>query len=152
MVKPPRKPSILRVFCHRKALLFEIDKASDIPPQHAADLSGIHTGPNPFSVGPAATDTTSRTRQQPGIETTHSLNLATPGLVPLSPSGVGGKTTKATHRIFPGKACVVCNMVLDTEEGLLTGVTNMDIIESLEGKAGKSFPLHTLAVLTTPSA
>ena len=34
-----------------------------------------------------------------------------------------------------GKASAVCNMVLDTEGGLLTGVADMDIIESLEGKA-----------------
>ena len=34
-----------------------------------------------------------------------------------------------------GKASAVCNMVLDTEGGLITGVADMDIIESLEGKA-----------------
>ena len=34
-----------------------------------------------------------------------------------------------------GKASAVCNMVLDTEGGLITGVADMDIIESLEGNA-----------------
>ena len=33
------------------------------------------------------------------------------------------------------KASAVCNMVMDTEGGLITGVADMDIIESLEGKA-----------------
>ena len=37
--------------------------------------------------------------------------------------------------LAPGKASAVCNMVLDTEGGLITGVADMDIIESLEGKA-----------------
>jgi len=36
---------------------------------------------------------------------------------------------------IPGKASAACNMVLDTEGGLITGVADMDIIELLEGKA-----------------
>lgn len=40
----------------------------------------------------------------------------------------------------PGKASAVCNMVLDTEGGLITGVAGMDIIESLEGKTVSHFP------------
>ena len=35
---------------------------------------------------------------------------------------------------IPGQASAVCNMVLDTEGGLITGVANMDIIESLDGE------------------
>jgi len=42
---------------------------------------------------------------------------------------------------IPGKACAVCDMVLDTEEGILTGVADMDIIESLEGEAVSLSPL-----------
>jgi len=121
-------------------------------------------------------DITSRARKQPGTETTHSLHSTTPGLVSLSPGGVGRNIAEATHRILSkksgphapvlvsligddimggvlrnelsrvgmrtdglvpilGKASAVCNMVLDTEGGLLTGVADMDIIESLEGKA-----------------
>lgn len=34
----------------------------------------------------------------------------------------------------PEEASAVCNMVMDTEGGLIAGVANMDIIESLEGK------------------
>jgi len=34
---------------------------------------------------------------------------------------------------IPGEASAVCNMVLDTGGGLITGVADMDIIESLEG-------------------
>jgi len=37
--------------------------------------------------------------------------------------------------LAPGGTSAVCNMVLDTEGGLITGVADMDIIESLEGKA-----------------
>lgn len=37
--------------------------------------------------------------------------------------------------LTPGKASAVCNMVMDGEGGLITGVADMDIIESLEGKA-----------------
>jgi len=37
--------------------------------------------------------------------------------------------------LAPGKSSAVCNMVLDTEGGLITGVADMDIIESLEGNA-----------------
>ena len=37
--------------------------------------------------------------------------------------------------LIHGKASTVCNTVLDTEAGLLTGVADMDIIESLEGHA-----------------
>lgn len=37
--------------------------------------------------------------------------------------------------LAPGKPSAVCNMVLDTGGGLITGVADMDIIESLEGKA-----------------
>ena len=40
--------------------------------------------------------------------------------------------------LAPGKTSAVCNMVLDTEGGLITGVADMDIIESLEGKAVSS--------------
>ena len=36
---------------------------------------------------------------------------------------------------IPGEASAVCNMVLDTGGGLITGVADMDIIESLESKA-----------------
>lgn len=45
--------------------------------------------------------------------------------------------------LTPGKTSAVCNMVLDTEGGLITGVADMDIIESLEGKAVSvsSFPI-----------
>jgi len=39
-----------------------------------------------------------------------------------------------------GKACVTRNMVLDTEGGILIGVANMDIIESLEGKVASLSP------------
>ena len=35
----------------------------------------------------------------------------------------------------PGKTSAVCNMVMDAGGGLITGVADMDIIESLEGKA-----------------
>jgi len=121
-------------------------------------------------------DITSRARKQPGTETTHSLYSTTPGLVSLSPGGVGRNIAEATHRILSkksgpqtpvlvsligddimggvlrnelsrigmrtdglvpilGKASAVCNMVLDTEGGLITGVADMDIIESLEGTA-----------------
>lgn len=34
----------------------------------------------------------------------------------------------------PGEGSAVCNMVLDTEGGLITGVADMNIIESLDGK------------------
>jgi len=34
-----------------------------------------------------------------------------------------------------GKASALCNMVLDAEGGLFTDVADMDIIESLKGKA-----------------
>jgi len=44
---------------------------------------------------------------------------------------------------IPGKASAVCNMVLDTGGGLITGVADMDIIESLEGKAVSLFPFTT---------
>jgi len=37
------------------------------------------------------------------MEATHSLHLATPGSVSLSPGGVGGNITKATHRILSKK-------------------------------------------------
>ena len=47
-----------------------------------------------------------------------SIGMRTDGLIPA-----------------PGKASAVCNIVLDTEGGLITGVADMDIIESLEGKA-----------------
>ena len=46
------------------------------------------------------------------------IGMRTDGLIPI-----------------PRKASAVCNMVLDTEGGLLTGVADMDIIESLGGKA-----------------
>jgi pseudouridine-5'-phosphate glycosidase/pseudouridine kinase len=46
------------------------------------------------------------------------IGMRTDGLIPI-----------------PGKASAVCNMVLDTEGGLLTGVADMDITESLEAKA-----------------
>ena len=112
---------------------------------------------------------------QPGMEATHSLHSTTPGLVSLSPGGVGRNIAEATHRILSkksdtqapvlvsligedtmggvlrnelsrtgmrtdglipvfGKASAVCNIVLDTEGGLVTGVADMDIIESLEGQ------------------
>lgn len=35
----------------------------------------------------------------------------------------------------PEKTSAVCNMVMDTEGGLIAGVADMDIVESLEGKA-----------------
>ena len=35
---------------------------------------------------------------------------------------------------IPGQASAVCNMVLDTEGGLITGVADMDIIESLDSE------------------
>ena len=44
------------------------------------------------------------------------IGMRTDGLIPI-----------------PGKASSVCNMMLDTEGGLITGVADMDIIESLEG-------------------
>lgn len=53
------------------------------------------------------------------------IGMRTDGLIPI-----------------PGKASAVCNMVLDTEGGLITGVADMDIIESLEGEA-VSLPLFT---------
>lgn len=37
--------------------------------------------------------------------------------------------------IDSGKASAVCNMVMDTGGGLITGVADMHIIESLEGNA-----------------
>ena len=46
------------------------------------------------------------------------IGMRTDGLIPI-----------------PGGASAVCNMVLDTEGGLITGVADMDIIESLEGEA-----------------
>ena len=45
------------------------------------------------------------------------IEMRTDGLIPI-----------------PGKPSAVCNMVLDTEGGLITGVADMDIIELLEGK------------------
>jgi pseudouridine-5'-phosphate glycosidase/pseudouridine kinase len=45
------------------------------------------------------------------------IGMRTDGLIPI-----------------PGSTSAVCNMVLDTEGGLVTGVADMDIIESLEGK------------------
>ena len=42
---------------------------------------------------------------------------------------------------IPGKASSVCNMVLDTEGGLITGMADMDIIESLEGDTVSLLPL-----------
>lgn len=46
------------------------------------------------------------------------------------------RTGMRTDGLIPilGKASAVCNMVLDTEGGLVTGVADMDIIESLESK------------------
>ena len=41
---------------------------------------------------------------------------------------------------IPRKISDVCNMMLDTEGGLLTSVADMDIIESLEGKAVSPSP------------
>ena len=52
------------------------------------------------------------------------IGMRTDGLIPI-----------------PGKASSVCNMVLDTEGGLITGVADMDIIESLEGDTVSLLPL-----------
>lgn len=54
------------------------------------------------------------------------------------------RTGMRTDGLIPvsGKASAICNMVLDTEGGLVTGVADMDIIESLEGKT-VSLPLFT---------
>jgi pseudouridine-5'-phosphate glycosidase/pseudouridine kinase len=45
--------------------------------------------------------------------------------------------------LVPEKASAVCNMVMNTEGGLITGVADMDIIESLEGKAVSFSPFTT---------
>ena len=52
----------------------------------------------------------------------------------------------------PARASAVCNMVLDAEGGLITGVADMDIIESLEGETASppSTPLQS-TVLNTAS-
>lgn len=157
----------------------QTNNAPDTLPQRATD-SSKHShqpaSPSPLViVGSAAMDITSRARRQPGVEATHSLHSTTPGLVSLSPGGVGRNIAEATHRILSkksdsqtpvlvsligedsmgrvlrnelsrmgmrtdglipvsGKASAVCNIVLDTEGGLVTGVADMDVIESLEGK------------------
>lgn len=46
------------------------------------------------------------------------IGIRTDGLIPI-----------------PGGASAVCNIMLDTEGGLITGVADMDIVESLEGEA-----------------
>ena len=51
------------------------------------------------------------------------MGMRTDGLIPVS-----------------GKASAVCNIVLDTEGGLITGVADMDVIESLEGKTVSPSP------------
>lgn len=138
-------------------------------------------------------DITSRAREQPGMETTHSPHSTTPGSVSFSPGGVGRNIAEAAHRILSrksgfqtpvlvslvgedivggvlrnelsrigmringlipilGKASAVCNMVLDTEGGLVAGVADMDIIESLEGRAVSLPPSHNSTLLTITSA
>ena len=51
---------------------------------------------------------------------------------------------------IPGKASDVRNVALDTEGGLITGVADMGIIESLEGKA-IGLSLFTITILITTS-
>lgn len=52
----------------------------------------------------------------------------------------------------PLKASAMCNMVVDTGGGLITGVADMHIIESLEGKAVSLSILHKSVILSTSSA
>ena len=54
------------------------------------------------------------------------------------------------NRRTPGKASTACNMVLDTEEEL-TIAADMDIIESLGGKA-VSIPLIAVSLSSQPSS
>lgn len=49
----------------------------------------------------------------------------------------------------PGKASAACNMVMDAGGGLIAGVADMHIIESLEGKAVNLSILHKSTTLST---
>lgn len=62
------------------------------------------------------------------------MDMRTDGLIPV-----------------PEKTSAVCNMVMDTEGGLVTGVADMDIIESLEGTAVSLSLLRNLTTLITAS-
>ena len=143
-----RKLSILKVFCHSKAPPFEIDKASDIPPQHTADFSQHSYQSRPPSplvaAGSAAMDITSGTCQQLGMETAHSLYSATPGSAFLSPGRVVRKRRIA---FYPGSSALR-RLFWYHSSGWMSRVESAEwipvdrheasrwcVIESLEGEA-----------------